>query len=73
MRLKGKQPELAARQQTEITRMHATGECTISDLIEAFPMRAASRPQQPGDRQQDSDRGEVEEKTVRGQRRYGCI
>ena len=73
MRLKGKQPKLTARQQTEITRMHATGECTISDLIEAFSDARGQSPQQPGDRQQDSDRGEVEEKTVRGQRRYGCI
>jgi len=36
MQLKGKQPKLTARQQTEITRMHATGEYTIADLMEAF-------------------------------------
>ena len=36
MQLKGKQPKLAARQQTEITRTHATGEYTIADLMEAF-------------------------------------
>jgi hypothetical protein len=32
-------------------------------------MRGQS-PQQPNDRPQDSDRGEVEQTTVRGQRRY---
>jgi hypothetical protein len=36
MRLKGKQSKLTARQQTEITRMHATGEYTIADLMKAF-------------------------------------
>ena len=36
MQLKGKQPKLAARQQTEITRTHATGEYTIVDLTKAF-------------------------------------
>jgi hypothetical protein len=68
MRLKWKQPELAARQQTEITRMQATCEYAIADLKEAF---SDARPvaQQPGDRQRDSDRGEVEQTTVRGQRR----
>jgi hypothetical protein len=36
MPLKGKQPKLTARQQTEITRMHATGEYASVDLMEAF-------------------------------------
>jgi hypothetical protein len=35
-KLKGKQPKLTPRQQTELTRMHATGEYTIADLMEAF-------------------------------------
>ncbi|MGD0247273.1 MAG: recombinase family protein [Streptosporangiaceae bacterium] len=35
-KLKGKQPKLTPRQQTELTRMHATGEYTIADLMEVF-------------------------------------
>jgi hypothetical protein len=41
MQLKGKQPKLTARQQTEITRTHTTGKYTIADLMEAF---SAGRP-----------------------------
>ena len=40
MQLKGKQPKLAARQPTEITRTHATGEYTVAGLLEAFSSAA---------------------------------
>ncbi|WP_299365131.1 recombinase family protein [uncultured Paracoccus sp.] len=40
-RLRGKQPKLSDRQQTELRRMHATGDYTISDLAELFSI---SRP-----------------------------
>jgi len=36
-KLKGKQPQLSARQQAELCRMHATDEYTIADLAEVFP------------------------------------
>jgi DNA invertase Pin-like site-specific DNA recombinase len=39
-KLKGKQPKLTARQQAELTRMHATGDYTIADLMEG--VRVAS-------------------------------
>jgi hypothetical protein len=35
-RLKGKKPKLTARQQAELTCMHATGGYTIADLMEVF-------------------------------------
>lgn len=40
-KLRGKQPKLSEKQQKELTRMHASGEYTISDLAELF---AVSRP-----------------------------
>ena len=33
-RLRGNQPKLSARQQTELRRMHATGDYSIADLTE---------------------------------------
>jgi len=41
-KLKGKQPKLTARQQAEFTRMHATGEYTIADLMEVFSVGRAT-------------------------------
>ena len=40
-RLKGRQPKLSAKQQTESRRMHGTGDYTITDLAELFNV---SRP-----------------------------
>ena len=40
-KLRGKQPKLSDRQQREPCRMHATGDCSISDLAELF---SVSRP-----------------------------
>lgn len=40
-KLRGKQPKLSDKQQRELTRMHATGEYSISDLAEVF---SVSRP-----------------------------
>lgn len=40
-RLKGRQPKLTAKQQTELRRMHASGDYTITDLAELFRI---SRP-----------------------------
>ncbi len=40
-KLRGKQPKLSDRQQRELCRMQATGEYSISDLAELFPV---SRP-----------------------------
>ncbi len=40
-KLRGKQPKLSEKQQTELCRMHATGEYSISDLAEVF---SVSRP-----------------------------
>ncbi len=40
-KLRGKQPKLAARQQRELCRMHASGEYSISDLAE---LCSVSRP-----------------------------
>ena len=40
-KLRGKQPKLSEKQQRELTRMHATGEYSISDLAELF---SVSRP-----------------------------
>lgn len=36
-KLRGKQPKLSHKQQTELSRMHATGDCSINDLAELFP------------------------------------
>ena len=41
-KLRGKQPKLTARQQAELTRMHATGEYAIADLMEAFSVGRAT-------------------------------
>ena len=40
-KLRGKQPKLSERQQKELTRMHACGDYSISDLAELF---SVSRP-----------------------------
>lgn len=40
-KLRGKQPKLSDKQQRELTRMHVTGEYSISDLAEVF---SVSRP-----------------------------
>lgn len=40
-KLRGRQPKLSARQQSELARMHASGEYSISDLAELF---GVSRP-----------------------------
>jgi len=40
-KLRGKQPKLSEKQQTELSRMHATGDYSISDLAELF---SVSRP-----------------------------
>ncbi|GIH95915.1 DNA-invertase [Planobispora siamensis] len=40
-KLRGKQPKLNARQQSELARMHTTGTYTIADLAEVF---SVSRP-----------------------------
>ena len=41
-KLKGKKPKLTSRQQAELTRMHATGEYTIADLMEVFSVGRAT-------------------------------
>jgi DNA invertase Pin-like site-specific DNA recombinase len=41
-KLKGKQPKLTPRQQPELTRMHATGEYTMTDLMEVFSVGRAT-------------------------------
>ena len=41
-KLRGKQPKLTSRQQAELTRMHATGEYTIADLMEVFSVGRAT-------------------------------
>jgi DNA invertase Pin-like site-specific DNA recombinase len=41
-KLRGKQPKLTPRQQAELTRMHATGEYTIADLMEVFSVGQAT-------------------------------
>jgi DNA invertase Pin-like site-specific DNA recombinase len=41
-RLKGKQPKLTTRQQTELVRMHASGEYTIAELMEVFSVGRAT-------------------------------
>ena len=38
----GLRPKLTARQQAELTRMHATGEYTIADLMEVFSVGRAA-------------------------------
>ncbi|MBU3032243.1 recombinase family protein, partial [Paracoccus sp. XHP0099] len=40
-KLRGKQPKLSEKQQRELSRMHASGEYSISDLAELF---SVSRP-----------------------------
>ena len=40
-KLRGKQPKLSEKQQRELSRMHATGDYSISDLAEVF---SVSRP-----------------------------
>lgn len=40
-KLRGKRPKLSDRQATELARMHATGEYSVSDLAELF---SVSRP-----------------------------
>ena len=40
-KLRGKQPKLSEKQQKELSRMHATGDYSISDLAEVF---SVSRP-----------------------------
>jgi DNA invertase Pin-like site-specific DNA recombinase len=40
-RLKGRRPKLSTKQQTELRRMHGTGDYTITDLAELFNI---SRP-----------------------------
>ncbi len=40
-RLRGRQPKLSVKQQTELRRMHTTGDYTIADLAELFTV---SRP-----------------------------
>ena len=40
-RLRGHQPELSAKQQAELRRMHASGDYSIADLAELFTV---SRP-----------------------------
>ena len=39
---KGRQPKLSARQQTELVRMHATGDYTIAELMEVFSVGRAT-------------------------------
>ena len=41
-KLKGKPPKLTPRQQAELTRMHATGDYTIADLMEVFSVGRAT-------------------------------
>ena len=41
-KLRGKKPKLTARQQTELARMHSTGEYTIADLMEVFGVGRAT-------------------------------
>jgi DNA invertase Pin-like site-specific DNA recombinase len=41
-KLRGKQPKLTPRQQVELTRMHATGDYTIADLMEVFSVGRAT-------------------------------
>ena len=40
-RLRGRQPKLSPKQQTELRRMHATGDYSITDLADVF---SVSRP-----------------------------
>jgi DNA invertase Pin-like site-specific DNA recombinase len=41
-RLKGRQPKLTTRQQAGLVRMHATGTCTIAELMEVFSVGRAT-------------------------------
>jgi hypothetical protein len=40
--VRGKQPKLSAKQQTELRRMHATGDYSIADLAELFSIGRAT-------------------------------
>ena len=46
-KLRGKQPKLSDRQQREPCRMHATGDCSISDLAELFSVPRPKEPRRP--------------------------
>ncbi|GIT90172.1 TniR protein [Jannaschia pagri] len=41
-KLRGKKPKMSAKQQTELLRMHGTGEYTIGDLAEVFAVSRAT-------------------------------
>ena len=41
-KLRGKQPKLSPKQQTELKRMHETGDYSISDLAEVFSVSRAT-------------------------------
>ncbi|WP_242893230.1 helix-turn-helix domain-containing protein [Actinomadura litoris] len=41
-KLKGRSPKLTARQQTELVRMHGTGDYTIAELMEVFSVGRAT-------------------------------
>jgi len=41
-KLRGKQPKLSPKQQTELRRMHGTGEYSINDLAELFSIGRAT-------------------------------
>ncbi len=41
-RLRGKQPKLSPRQQTELVRMHSSGVYTIAELMEVFTVGRAT-------------------------------
>jgi DNA invertase Pin-like site-specific DNA recombinase len=41
-KLKGRAPKLNVRQQTELTRMHGTGDYTVADLMEVFSIGRAT-------------------------------
>ena len=50
-RLRGKQPKLSAKQQTELRRMHTTGDYSIADLAELFNIVQAGSEKPLGRRQ----------------------
>jgi len=41
-KLRGKQPKLSPKQQTDLRRMHGTGEYSINDLAELFSIARAT-------------------------------
>jgi len=49
-RLRGKQPKLSAKQQTELRRMHTAGDDSIADLAELFNIVQAGSRQAPRSR-----------------------